>query len=512
MIKNNSRIALCFIFSTSGLSSLSYLFPPLALRSFALQRKMNNKIGKKTTADSAKNAQKDEGGQHFHCYLLRSLDPLHPNLSYIGYTTNPYRRLRQHNGCLKSGGARRTRRKGRPWEFVTIISGFTTSKQALQFEWHWQHPAKSKTIRLELGDDQASKLQRQRDKMNALVVLLLKCEPFCSLNLVLHFFSHNQDVGKNKFEKALATSLPAINKSGDSTARDASTLLLSHGMVCKVIHTVQDMPFWQEIISVKTKRTRKKPALGSDKTATGNQTLWDYFFSLLCEYEEQHGNCNDSLLYPMDPDLVDWMQRQRLQYHRLHSSTTMKGDYDPNKKFITDEQMDALESIGFDWKITGNVVTTIPVSNEFQLSSGCISDDEGSKLSNEVHVVWSDDETISLIESFQDKCKLISNNSEEVKETTICDLSSDDSICSGTGHQICNKLASKDSKVISHSTLLLQQERHNANVPRLPSPSYTAPAPEENSISVICLYSSDDEVSNKFQVIDLCSTSSNSSG
>lgn len=306
--------------------------------------------------------------------------------------------------------------------------------------------------------------------------------------------------------------MPAINKSGDSTARDASTLLLSHGMVCKVIHTVQDMPFWQEIISVKTKRTRKKPALGSDKTATGNQTLWDYFFSLLCEYEEQHGNCNDSLLYPMDPDLVDWMQRQRLQYHRLHSSTTMKGDYDPNKKFITDEQMDALESIGFDWKITGNVVTTIPVSNEFQLSSGCISDDEGSKLSNEVHVVWSDDETISLIESFQDKCKLISNNSEEVKETTICDLSSDDSICSGTGHQICNKLASKDSKVISHSTLLLQQERHNANVPRLPSPSYTAPAPEENSISVICLYSSDDEVSNKFQVIDLCSTSSNSSG
>lgn len=35
----------------------------------------------------------------FHCvYLLVSLDPLFEHKYYIGYTVNPVRRLRQHNG------------------------------------------------------------------------------------------------------------------------------------------------------------------------------------------------------------------------------------------------------------------------------------------------------------------------------------------------------------------------------------------------------------------------------
>ncbi|KAK1742346.1 tRNA (uracil-5-)-methyltransferase [Skeletonema marinoi] len=36
--------------------------------------------------------------KHFHCYLLRSLDPKHPLKTYVGYTADPIRRLRQHNG------------------------------------------------------------------------------------------------------------------------------------------------------------------------------------------------------------------------------------------------------------------------------------------------------------------------------------------------------------------------------------------------------------------------------
>eukprot|EP00563_Minutocellus_polymorphus_P013109 CAMPEP_0181073818 /NCGR_PEP_ID=MMETSP1070-20121207/29282_1 /TAXON_ID=265543 /ORGANISM="Minutocellus polymorphus, Strain NH13" /LENGTH=513 /DNA_ID=CAMNT_0023154915 /DNA_START=174 /DNA_END=1716 /DNA_ORIENTATION=- len=42
--------------------------------------------------------------KHFHCYCLRSLDVArHPHKTYIGFTTDPHRRLRQHNGVLKSG-------------------------------------------------------------------------------------------------------------------------------------------------------------------------------------------------------------------------------------------------------------------------------------------------------------------------------------------------------------------------------------------------------------------------
>ena len=70
-----------------------------------------------------KKASSDQESKHYHCYLLRSLDPGHPLKTYIGFTTNPERRLRQHNGDLKCGGARRTKRAGRPWTFVCVVHG-----------------------------------------------------------------------------------------------------------------------------------------------------------------------------------------------------------------------------------------------------------------------------------------------------------------------------------------------------------------------------------------------------
>ena len=47
--------------------------------------------------------------QFFACYLLVSLSPDARVRSYIGFTVNPPRRLRQHNGEIASG-AFRTRR------------------------------------------------------------------------------------------------------------------------------------------------------------------------------------------------------------------------------------------------------------------------------------------------------------------------------------------------------------------------------------------------------------------
>ena len=81
----------------------------------------------------------------FHCYLLRSLDPDHPRKTYVGFTTDPRKRLRQHNGDLK-GGARRTKR-GRPWGYVALIDGFQSKATAMSFEWAWQHVGRSKVFR-----------------------------------------------------------------------------------------------------------------------------------------------------------------------------------------------------------------------------------------------------------------------------------------------------------------------------------------------------------------------------
>ncbi|KAL8273328.1 hypothetical protein Esti_002732 [Eimeria stiedai] len=71
---------------------------------------------------------------NFSVYLLQSLSsPLH---FYVGCTTNPLRRLRQHNGELQQG-ARRTL-SHRPWRLCLVLWGFPSLVCALQFEFRWQ--------------------------------------------------------------------------------------------------------------------------------------------------------------------------------------------------------------------------------------------------------------------------------------------------------------------------------------------------------------------------------------
>lgn len=67
-------------------------------------------------------------GPHY-CYILRN----GKGSSYVGYTNNPDRRLRQHNGEL-CGGARRTRGRG-PWTYWILLR-LGTYSEALSAEYH----------------------------------------------------------------------------------------------------------------------------------------------------------------------------------------------------------------------------------------------------------------------------------------------------------------------------------------------------------------------------------------
>ncbi|KAI7845282.1 hypothetical protein COHA_001125 [Chlorella ohadii] len=91
----------------------------------------------------------------FGCYLLESKHPKGKGHTYIGFTVNPRRRIRQHNGEITSGAAKTKSR--RPWEMALVVYGFPTQVQALQFEWAWQHPEKSLDVR-----DIAAKLGRKK--------------------------------------------------------------------------------------------------------------------------------------------------------------------------------------------------------------------------------------------------------------------------------------------------------------------------------------------------------------
>jgi len=69
----------------------------------------------------------------WYCYMLASTDGAK---TYVGATTDPDRRLRQHNGEI-SGGAHAT--KGRKWNRQFLIGGFTCERLALKFEWRWKY-------------------------------------------------------------------------------------------------------------------------------------------------------------------------------------------------------------------------------------------------------------------------------------------------------------------------------------------------------------------------------------
>jgi len=69
-----------------------------------------------------------------YCYILVNAARTH---SYAGYTVNPARRLRQHNGEICGGAMYTKRTTPGQWEFAMVIEcGDWTKRQALSFEWH----------------------------------------------------------------------------------------------------------------------------------------------------------------------------------------------------------------------------------------------------------------------------------------------------------------------------------------------------------------------------------------
>jgi len=82
-----------------------------------------------------------------YCYLLQSIR--FPRRTYVGYTVDPARRLRQHNGEI-TGGAKRTRRS-RPWRMICFIFGFPSERIALQFEYGVHHSGKGSGLQWQIN-------------------------------------------------------------------------------------------------------------------------------------------------------------------------------------------------------------------------------------------------------------------------------------------------------------------------------------------------------------------------
>lgn len=69
----------------------------------------------------------------WYAYLLRSQSA---SRTYVGVSTDPERRLRQHNGELVRGA--RSTRVGRPWELAALRGPFLDRSEAQRQEAAWK--------------------------------------------------------------------------------------------------------------------------------------------------------------------------------------------------------------------------------------------------------------------------------------------------------------------------------------------------------------------------------------
>jgi len=244
----------------------------------------------------------------YFCYLLRSDSPKHPGSTYIGFTTNPIRRLRQHNGDL-TAGAWRTSRK-RPWSMICCVYGFTSKVSALQFEWQWTYPKKSRRLKVLMSSGRRW-TSGTRGKIELLYALLTS-SPWKNFPLHIRYTTQiNYSDWHLLIMKRSERELLAFNKSMSLIEEEKKELKkLSHHIYELPSHidisagTLNELEMYRYINENKGKRGRKKLLTNNTETTLSvsdseeNSLIEGIDENEIVSGEESHDSQEEDLIEP----------------------------------------------------------------------------------------------------------------------------------------------------------------------------------------------------------------------
>jgi predicted GIY-YIG superfamily endonuclease len=82
----------------------------------------------------------------YYCYIVKQVNGT-KDLTYVGYTVNPNRRIRQHSSIIKGGSVYTTSKNRGPWEFLVVMTCPSWGNiRALQTEWLIKHPLRKRKV------------------------------------------------------------------------------------------------------------------------------------------------------------------------------------------------------------------------------------------------------------------------------------------------------------------------------------------------------------------------------
>jgi len=156
-------------------------------------------------AETEDDRGENESRKNFCYVLINDCD----NKTYNGFTNNPCRRIRQHNGDIK-GGAKfttRSRKKDglvpRQWEYLLLVESAGMSQtKALSLEWHIKYPT-CRRPRPRCYNGACGRI--------ASLVLALSHRKFSGMNFVVNVTQRYLEKARKEFDTAQSRELLSHN-------------------------------------------------------------------------------------------------------------------------------------------------------------------------------------------------------------------------------------------------------------------------------------------------------------